>query len=89
MEYPPGTESTVHSAMGTTARVRLGICPQRTHTLVCCGTGRGDRNVFRDNVRNAETSTEHSVCREEASAEVGRGQSVGRWEPRGEGYLFS
>lgn len=26
-------------------------------------------NVFRDNVRNAETSTEHRVCREGASAE--------------------
>lgn len=42
--------------------------PEKSDTI-CCGTGRRDMNVFRDNVRNAETSTEHRVCREGASAE--------------------
>lgn len=61
-----------------------GYVPLRTQTLACCGTGRGDINIFQDNVRNAETSIEHHVCREGAAG-WRKGGSIGR---RGRGNYF-
>lgn len=54
-----------------------GYVPLRTQTLAYCGTGRGDINIFQDNVRNAETSIEHHVCREGAAAGEREGASAG------------